>query len=41
MQLPPITSCTANIIKYNITVMDQYSSASVTVPANINFHLLK
>ena len=37
MQLPPFTSCTADIIKYNITVMDQYSSASVTVPANISF----
>ena len=30
------TSCIANIIKYNITVMDQYSPASVTVPANMS-----
>ena len=36
MQVPPITSCTANIIKYNITIMDQYSPASVTVPANMS-----
>ena len=33
-QVPPITGCTANIIMYNITVMDQYNSTSVTVPAN-------
>ena len=26
----------ANIIKYNITVMDQYSLASVTVPAKMS-----
>ena len=32
----PITNCTANIIKYNITVLDQYSPASVTVPANMS-----
>ena len=36
IQAPPITTgCTANIIKYNITVMDQYSPASVTIPANM------
>ena len=29
------TFCAANIIKYNITVMDQYSPASVMVPANM------
>ena len=35
-QTPSVTTgCTANIIKYNITVMDQYSPASVTVPANM------
>ena len=27
----------ANIIMYNITVMDQYSPAIVTVPANMSF----
>ena len=32
----PIVSCTANIIMYCITVMDQYSPASVTVPANMS-----
>ena len=32
----PIISCTANIIMYNITVMDQYSPASVIVPANMS-----
>ena len=32
----PITNCTVNIIMYNITVMDQYSPASVTVPANMS-----
>ena len=32
----PIVSCTANIIMYNITVMDRYSPASVTVPANMS-----
>ena len=31
------TNCTANIISYNITVMDQYSPASVTVPAKMSF----
>ena len=30
----PMVGCTVNIIKYNITVMDQNNSASVTVPAN-------
>ena len=36
-QIPAISSgCTANIIMYNITVMDQYSPASVTVPANMS-----
>ena len=30
------TNCTANIISYRITVMDQYSPASVTVPANMS-----
>lgn len=33
----PIVNCTANIIMYNITVMDQYSPASVTVSANMSF----
>ena len=32
----PIVNCTANIIMYNITVMDQYSPASVAVPANMS-----
>ena len=32
----PVDICTANIIMYNITVMDQYNSASVTVPANMS-----
>ena len=32
MQAP---SCSVNIIKYSIGVMDQYSPASVTVPANM------
>ena len=37
VQAPVInTSCTANIIMYNITVMDQRSSGSVTVPANVS-----
>ena len=37
IQAPLIkTSCTANIISCNITVMDQYSPASVTVPANMS-----
>ena len=32
-----LTTCTAaNIIMYNITVMDQYSPAIVTVPANMS-----
>ena len=36
-QIPVITTgCTANIIKYNITVMDQYSPASVIIPANMS-----
>ena len=35
-QAPLFTSCIANVIKYNITVMDQYSPASVTVPANMS-----
>ena len=36
-QIPVITTgCTANIIMYNITVMDQNSPASVTVPANMS-----
>ena len=30
------TSCSANIIMYNITVMDQYSPAIVAVPANMS-----
>ena len=30
-----ITGCTANIIMYNIAIMDQHSSANVTVPANL------
>ena len=33
IQAPQFTSCTANIIMYNITVMDQYSPAIITVPA--------
>ena len=32
----PVDICTANITMYNITVMDQYNSASVTVPANMS-----
>ena len=32
----PVIICTANIIMYDITVMDQYSPASVTVPANMS-----
>ena len=35
LQLQP-PSCTVNIIMYNITVIDQYSPASVTVPANMS-----
>ena len=36
-QIPVITTgCTASIIMYNITVMDQYSPASVTVPVNMS-----
>ena len=36
IQAPQFTNCTANIVMYNITVMDQYSPASVTVPANMS-----
>ena len=36
IQAPLITDCTANVIMYNITVMDQYSPAIITVPANIS-----
>ena len=36
IQAPLITDCTANIIMYNITVMDQYSPAIITVPANMS-----
>ena len=36
IQAPQFTSCTANIIMYNITVMDQYSPVSVTVPADMS-----
>ena len=32
----PVDICTANITMYNITVMDQYNSASVTVSANMS-----
>ena len=35
IQAPQFTDCIANIIKYNITVMDQYSPAIITVPANM------
>ena len=35
IQAPLITNCTANIIMYKITVMDQYSPAIITVPANM------
>ena len=35
IQAPQFTNCAANIIMYNITVMDQYSPASVTVPPNM------
>ena len=36
-QVPPGSSCRDDtIIMYNITVMDQYSPASVTVPANMS-----
>ena len=36
-QIPAISSgCTANIVSYKIAVMDQYSPASVTVPANMS-----
>ena len=35
IQIPPVvTGC--NIIMYNITVLDQYSPASVTIPANMS-----
>ena len=30
-----ITNCTANITMYNVTVIDQYSPAIITVPANM------
>ena len=33
MQAP---SCSIYIVKYNITVLDQYSPANVTVPANMS-----
>ena len=36
VQAPQFTNCAANIIMYNITVMDQYSPASVTVPASMS-----
>ena len=36
IQAPQFTNCTAKIIMYNITVMDQYSPASVTVPADMS-----
>ena len=36
VQAPQFTNCVANIMMYNITVMDQYSPASVTVPANMS-----
>ena len=36
LQLQPPSCTTANIVMYNITVMDQYSPASVTVPANMS-----
>ena len=32
----PVVICTANITMYNITVMDQYRPANVTVPANMS-----
>ena len=32
----PEFNCTANITTYSITVMDQYSQANLTVPANIS-----
>ena len=35
IQAPQFTNCVVDIIMYNITVMDQYSPASVTVPANM------
>ena len=35
IQGPQFTNCAANIIMYNITVMDQYSPAIITVPANM------
>ena len=35
IQAPQFTNCTANIIMYKITVMDQYSPASITIPADI------
>ena len=35
IQAPQFINCAANITMYNITVMDQYSPASVTVPANM------
>ena len=36
IQAPQFIDCAANIIMYNITVMDQYSPAIVTVPANMS-----
>ena len=33
----PIVSCTANITMYNITVMDQYNSSNIIVPADVSF----
>ena len=36
IQAPLITGCTANIIMYSITVMDRYSPAIITVPANMS-----
>ena len=36
LQTPNCTMANITIIMYNITVMDQYSPASVTVPANMS-----
>ena len=36
LQAPPITNCKAKIILYDIAVMDQYSPAIITVPANMS-----
>ena len=36
IQTLQFTNCTPNIIMYNTTVMDQYSPASVKVPANMS-----